>query len=236
MLTEELANELKKYNEAGANIVICGKGGAGKTTLARALTEELSKETRILLMEEHPEWFLKHKGALQYLVKRNEKGHVTNLAELTDYGLLMTIDRYIFGEIRGGEAMPFFKGALSGNATMTTTHTNNARAAINMLMLNMKMSGTDIPSEVLKDILYNSINLIIYMDSFTVMEVVEVVYEDKNKFNDLWNFDISNKEVTFIEGKHMKINKIKSEEMKKKLHDSGLIRNGDDKKCISYGS
>jgi pilus assembly protein CpaF len=227
MLTHKLANDLKAYNEVGANIVICGKGGSGKTTLARALTEELPKDTRILLMEEHPEWFLKHKGALQYLVKRNERGHVTNLAELTDYGLLMTIDRYIFGEIRGAEAMPFFKGALSGNTTMTTTHACSSRDLIDMLMINMKMSGTDISSDVLKEILFNSINIIIFMDSFTVMEVVEIVKEDEDKFNDLWKFDIKNKEVTFIEGEHKKVNEIKSKSLLGKINDLNLRKEED---------
>jgi len=236
MLPKELADELKRYNFAGANIVICGKGGAGKTTLARALTEELPETERILLMEEHPEWFLKHPGALQRLVKRNEKGHVTGLTELTDMGLLETIDRYIFGEIRGSEAMPFFKGALSGNTTMSTTHSTSAREVIDMLVINMKMSGTDIPTNVLREILFKSINIIIYMDRFTVREVVEVVFEDENnRFNDLWTFDVIRKETTFIEGNHRKVGIIKSKDMFNKLYDANLIRK-EEFECFGYGS
>ncbi len=236
MLTKELADDLIRYNNAGANIIICGKGGAGKTTLARALTEKLPETERILLMEEHPEWFLKHPGAISRLVKRNDKGHVTGLTELTDMGLLETIDRYIFGEIRGSEAMPFFKGALSGNITMSTTHAINARDVVDMLVINMKMSGTDIPTNILKEMLFKSVNIIVHMDRFTVTEVVEIVFENYNNiFNNLWKFDIHRKETTFIDGIHKKVGMIKSKEMFNKLNDANLIRK-EEFECFGYGS
>jgi hypothetical protein len=38
------------------------------------------------------------------MVKRNEYGKVVNMVELSEVGNQMTIDRYIFGEIRAGEA------------------------------------------------------------------------------------------------------------------------------------
>lgn len=218
MLTSKQANDLIRYNLSGANIIISGKGGAGKTTLARAITETLPSQERILLMEEHPEWFLKHPGALSRLVKRNDKGHVTSLSQITDMGLLETIDRYIFGEIRGGEALPFYKGALSGNTTLSTTHSSSARDVIDMLAINMKLSGTDISTTVLKEILYKSINIIVYMDRFTVTEIVEVLREDEdNRFNDIWIYTYRQKENTFVSGVAKKVGSIKSADMAQKL-------------------
>lgn len=223
MVSELLAKDLELYVKAGANIVFCGRGGAGKTTLMGALINMVAEDTRILLMQEQDEIIVTHPNIISTIVKRNELGNVTGLRELTDYGLLMSIERYAFGEIRGGESFPLFKGALSGNVTYTTTHSDSARNVIDMLMINMKLSGTDLDSDTLKDILFKSINIIVYLDSFVVTEVVEVVYESEEKFNDLWKFDISNRESTFIEGTHRKVGKIKSEEMLRKLKIAGSL-------------
>lgn len=225
MLNGELAEDLKTFKKAGANVVICGRGGAGKTTLLRALLEEIDKEERMLVIEEHPEFFLKHPGAIQFLVNRNDKGHITNLAEITDMGQLMTIDRYVFGEIRNSEALYLFNGALSGNITSVTTHAQSARHALKKLMINMKMAGTDIQDETLMEILYESVNIIIHMDNFTVTEVVEVISESKgDKYNTIWRFNVNNREATFIEGYHERVGNIKSKEMIRKLKEKNIIR------------
>lgn len=217
MVTDSLAKDLELYIQSGANIIFCGRGGAGKTTLMGALINMAAEDTRILLMQEQDEIIATHPNIISTVVKRNELGNVTGLRELTDYGLLMSIERYAFGEIRGGESFPLFKGALSGNVTYTTTHSNSARSVIDMLMINMKFSGTDLDSETLKDILFKSINIIVHLDSFVVTEVVEIVYEDEMKFNDLWKFEETFRESTFIEGTHKKVGSIKSKEMLKKL-------------------
>lgn len=226
MLSEPLARDLKKYVDAGANMVFCGRGGAGKTTLMGTLINLTADDIRTLLMQEQDEIIATHPNIISTVVKRNELGNATGLRELTDYGLLMSIERYVFGEIRGGEAFPLFKGALSGNVTYSTTHSNSGRNVIDMLMLNMKFSGTDLDSETLKDILFKSINIIVYLDSFVVTEVVEVVYEDDIKFNDLWSFDETFRESTFIEGTHKKVGKIKSKEMLNKLKFSKSFKEG----------
>ncbi|WIV11156.1 ATPase, T2SS/T4P/T4SS family [Proteiniborus sp. MB09-C3] len=227
MLTEKQAKDLTRYAQSGANIMFVGKGGAGKTTLMRAVLEELSKETRILVMEEHPELFLKHPNAVHTLVKRNEYGEVYGIREISDMGLLMSIDVYVYGEIREGEAMTFFNGAFAGNQTFNTAHAGSAKKALRKMMINMKMSGTNLSDEVLLDILYESVNIIVYLDSFTIVEIAEIVSEEKDKYNYLWKFDIEHREATFIQGKHKKVGSLKSESLINKLIQSNLLEEGD---------
>lgn len=222
MLTRELANDLISYMKAGANGIIVGRGGAGKTTLLRALLEEVVPEMRMLVMEEHAEFFLKHPNALQTLVKRNSRGEAYGIKEFTDFGLLMSIDMYVFGEIRGAEAMPFFNGAFAGNITWNTGHAGSARKALRKMMINMKMSGVNLGEDILMDMLYESANIIIFMDNFTVAEVVEVVAEEKG-YNQIWEYDVSRREALFIEGKHKKVGKIKSSDMLKKISENKWI-------------
>ena len=229
MLNKKQSDELVRYAQAGANIMFVGKGGAGKTTLMRAVLEELNPETRILVMEEHPELFLKHPNAVHTLVKRNENGEVYGIRELSDMGLLMSMDVYVYGEVREGEAMTFFNGAFAGNQTFNTAHAGSAKKALRKMMINMKMSGTNLSDDVLLDILYESVNIIVYLDSFTVAEIVEVVSEAEgdDKFNYLWKFEIQKRETTFIDGRQKKTGKIKSQDMISKLVQGNLLKEGD---------
>ncbi len=227
MLPRELADDLVRYARAGANIVFSGRGGAGKTTLLRALIEELKEEIRILLMEENAEIFPKHRNVNPLLVKRNTKGQAYGIQEITDMGLLMSIDVYVFGEIRGGEAMHFFDGAYNGNITWNTSHAGSAKKTLKKLMINMKKSGTNLSEDTLMDMLYESVNIIVFLDSFTVSEVIEVVPEAKEKYNTLWNFEVHNREVTFIQGKHKRVGKLKSEDLIRKMMESNLLREED---------
>lgn len=227
MLNKTQKEELVRYAQAGANIMFVGRGGAGKTTLMRAVLEELNKETRVLVMEEHPELFLKHPNAIHTLVKRNEHGEVYGIRELSDMGLLMSIDAYVYGEIREGEAMTFFNGAFAGNQTFNTAHAGSAKKALRKMMINMKMSGTNLSDDILMDILYESVNIIVYLDSFTVVEIAEIVSNEKAKYNYLWKFEVEHREATFIQGNHKKIGHLKSEDMITKLVQSSLLKEGD---------
>lgn len=225
MLSKEMGEELIRYARAGANFIFCGRGGSGKTTFMRALLEELGKhepQLRMLLMEEHAELYLKYPNAIQLLVKRDTKGHVFGIEDLSDMGLLMTIDMYVFGEIRGAEAMSFYNGAFAGNISWSTGHAGDARKILRKMMINMKKSGTNIDKETLMEMLYESVNIIIFMDRFTVAEVVEVVAESQDKYNTLWNFDVRKSHTTFLEGEHMKMADPKSVELMNKLKEKGF--------------
>lgn len=219
MMTKELAEDLNAYNQAGANIIVSGKGGAGKTTLMRALLEELDIRVRILTMEEQAEFYLKHPNAMQLLTKRNDWGGQSfNLEYISEMGNKMTIDRYVYGELRSGEAMSFFHGAFSGNVTMTSLHALNAKNAILKAMVMMKMSGTNLSDRVLLDMLHEATNIIIHIDNFVVTEVVEVVKTvEKVEYNTLWEFEVERREITFLQGKHKKVGQIRSDAMRDKL-------------------
>ncbi len=225
MLSKELSEDLIRYNDAGANIIVCGKGGAGKTTLIRALLEMVNEKERILAMEEQPEWFLKHSNAIQLKVKRSENGKIVNIEDIAEMGLVMTIDRYAYGELKAGESMAYFYGAFSGNVSITSLHSGSARQAIRKAMVMMKMSGTTLGENILLDMLHESTNIIIFLDSFVVTEVVEVIKDETGvRYKDLWKFHVTKREATFIEGNHERIGFVESPTMIEKLRNKNLLR------------
>ncbi|MBN2794470.1 MAG: CpaF family protein [Clostridia bacterium] len=173
MLSGAEADYLIRAANSEKSIVWCGSGGSGKTTLMRANLEAVDETYRIFTMEEREELFLKHPGVISLKVRRNA-GVRYGVDYLADQGLLMSIDIYVYGEIRNQEALALFDGSMSGNQTFTTTHASSPLNAMKKLTINMKRSGTDIPYSVLEDMLFESIDIIVMMKDFKVAEIVEV--------------------------------------------------------------
>jgi len=213
MFNEEIMDLLKRISDRGdVSIMFVGRGGAGKTTLMRAMIElfDFSNgfQKRLLVMEEHPELFLNRPNTQQFLTKR-EKGRSYTIEHFTDYGNLMSIDAYIFGEIRGAEALPFFDGAFAGNITWNTSHSLSADLAIPKMALNMKKAGVDIDISILERQLYESVDLVIHLDLFCINEIAEV--DKANKcLNPIYKFKPKIKTPTFMEGEFIKLNSFKN--------------------------
>lgn len=216
MFDENIKLLLERIAHRGdISIMFTGKGGAGKTTLMRAMAELIDLpnafKKRILVMEEHPELFLQRPQTVQFLVKR-DRGRVYGIEHFTDYGNLMSIDLYLFGEIRGAEALPFFDGAFAGNITWNTGHSSSAERAIPKMAINMKRSGTDIDISILEHQLYESVDLIIHLDNFCVTEIAEVL-KDERKINSVYKFDVTNRTATWLEGKMNKVGSFRTKHL-----------------------
>lgn len=219
MMNQEIADFLRSLENC--NFAISGRGASGKTTSFRALLEENEETMRIMVNEDNAELRLKHPNAVQNIVKRNKKGHVYGLQALTEMGLMASIHKYVFGEIKGSEAMAFFQGAFNGNISQLTAHSDRASRLTDKLMINMRQSETSLEKDDLLYMIHESLDVIVHMDRFRVVEVVEVLPYDKNKkkedlFNTLYKFDVTSRTTTFIEGSFRKINDLISDEIKAK--------------------
>ncbi|WKV09453.1 ATPase, T2SS/T4P/T4SS family [Thermoanaerobacterium sp. CMT5567-10] len=158
-------------------IVIAGKGGSGKTTLLGALINEVPYEERGLLIQETFEIKPKHPDVICKLVRISDNPEIKSytLFELTKLGLLMSMDRIFIGEIKDREAMDFFNAVFTGHrGSMATVHANSAKEVIDRLVLLMKRSGTDVPIEDLRQMLFSCIDMIIFMEDYRVKEILDM--------------------------------------------------------------
>jgi pilus assembly protein CpaF len=57
---------------------------------------------------------------------------------------------------------------------MATVHANSASEVVNRLILLMKRSGTDIPVSDLRDMLFASLDIVVYMDDYRVVEIYDL--------------------------------------------------------------
>lgn len=183
MMTNKQKEYFKKAVLDQKTIVIAGKGGSGKSTLLGALINEVPHSERGLLIQETFEINPKHPDIVCKLVKLSDNPEVKDytLFELTKIGLLMSMDRIFIGELKDKETMDFFNAVYTGHlGSMATVHANSAREVIKRLILLMKKSGTDIPFNELKNMLASSLDVIVFMKNYKVVEIFEVLEDDVN--------------------------------------------------------
>ncbi|TYP56817.1 CpaF family protein [Thermosediminibacter litoriperuensis] len=176
MLTDKQADFFQNAVLEKKTIVIAGKGGSGKTTLLGALIDQVPHEERGLLIQETFEIRPRHPDIICKLVRLSDNPEVKDytLFELTKIGLLMSMDRIFIGEIKDREAMDFFNAVYTGHrGSMATVHANSAGEVVNRLVLLMKRSGTDVPVSDLREMLFASLDLIIFIENYKVKEIFE---------------------------------------------------------------
>lgn len=128
---------LRALVRARKNILITGGAAAGKTTMLRALASEMDPMERIITIEDAFELGLERNPdihadvtALQSREPNVEGEGAISQAELVRWGLRMSPDRVIVGEIRGPEVIPMCNAMSQGNdGSMATLHASSSRIA-----------------------------------------------------------------------------------------------------------
>ena len=187
-LTEQMARFLTRSVIAKKNIVISGGTGSGKTTLLNVLSGAIPKDERIVTIEDAAELQLAqpHVVSLESRPANMEgKGEYT-IRDLVRNALRMRPDRIVVGECRGGECLDMLQAMNTGHdGSLTTTHANSPREAINRLEVLALMSGIDLPARAIREQIANSVHLVVQQSRFSdgsrrVTAITEVVGLDDN--------------------------------------------------------
>ncbi|MBL8600841.1 MAG: Flp pilus assembly complex ATPase component TadA [Myxococcales bacterium] len=187
-LTEQMGRFLTRTVVAKKNIVISGGTGSGKTTLLNVLSAAIPKDERIITIEDAAELQLNqpHVVSLESRPANMEgKGEYT-IRDLVKNALRMRPDRIVVGECRGGEALDMLQAMNTGHdGSLTTTHANSPREAINRLEVLALMSGLDLPARAIREQIANSVHVVVQQSRFSdgsrrVTSITEVVGLDDN--------------------------------------------------------
>jgi len=119
----------------GLSLLICGKTGSGKTSLASALLQLLPEFTRTLILEDSPELPLPNALSSKLLARPDRygfrNGAAWELEHLVFESLRMRPDRLVLGECRGPEARAIAHALQTGHRGMITTiHAGSSRAGL----------------------------------------------------------------------------------------------------------
>jgi Flp pilus assembly CpaF family ATPase len=154
------------------NIVVVGGTGSGKTTLMRALMNEISFDERIVTIEDAYELGIERFAQLHpdhdALQSRsaNIEGHgAIPLADLTRMALRMDPDRVIIGEVRGAEAFPMLLAMSQGNnGSMCTLHADSTQSAFSKLAAYVSMASTGLPVDVVNLLIATAVHLVVHIE------------------------------------------------------------------------
>ncbi|MCU1391088.1 MAG: hypothetical protein JWL72_4426 [Ilumatobacteraceae bacterium] len=149
-----------------------GGTGTGKTTMLRALLNEVPPEERIVTIEDayelgldrfedrHPD----HDMLQSRPANIEGRGAVTML-DLTRMALRMDPDRVIVGEVRGGEAFPMLLAMSQGNnGSMCTMHADSTRTVFPKLAAYVSMAETGLPVDTVNLLLATALHFVVHIE------------------------------------------------------------------------
>jgi Flp pilus assembly CpaF family ATPase len=163
---------LRAIVKARKNILITGGAGFGKTTLLRALAAEMDPLERIVTVEDAFELGLgldpelhADVTALQSREANVEGEGAIDQAELVRWGLRMSPDRVIVGEIRGPEVIPMCNAMSQGNdGSMATLHASSSKIAFTRLASYAAQGVERLPLEATALLVASSVHFVVHLD------------------------------------------------------------------------
>lgn len=162
---------LRAMVRARKNILITGGTGAGKTTLLRGLASEMDSMERIVTIEDAFELGLEldpdiHADVTAFQAREaNVEGEgAISQAELVRWGLRMSPDRVIVGEIRGPEVIPMCNAMSQGNdGSMATLHASSSRIAFTRLASYAAQGAERLPLEATNLLVASAVHFVVHL-------------------------------------------------------------------------
>ena len=200
-ISTEVASFLAAAVAARKNIMIAGATNAGKTTLLRALANQIPPEERLITVERALELGLDHFPELHPNVVAfeerlpNMEGHgAIPMAELVRRSLRMNPSRVIVGEVLGDEIVTMLNAMTQGNdGSLSTIHANSSLEVFNRISTYAIQARERLPVEATHMLIAGAIDFVVFI-------------EKRNDFargGRLHRFVNSVREVTGVDGRVM---------------------------------
>ena len=148
------------------NILVSGPTGSGKTTWTKALIGEISRQERLITIEDASELVLdSHPNHVRLFYSKDDQGvaRVTP-KQLLESCLRMKPDRILLAELRAEEAFDYLRSVNSGHpGSITSVHAASAELAFEQIVLLVKQNrgGRDMARSDIKSLLYSLIDVVI---------------------------------------------------------------------------
>ncbi len=170
-LDPALAAFLRACVRAGKNLLISGAMNVGKTTLLRALANELDPTTKISTLETEYELALHqlpHRhgrvDAYEEIQDNAEAAGGLSLPELVTHALRTSAQWTIVGEARGAEIVPMLQAMSAGNRSMSTIHAATGRAVLNRIVSLAGMGPAPLGADTAYRLTSDAVDFIVHLE------------------------------------------------------------------------
>jgi len=192
----KVLDEISIQIKAGEFVCLVGPSGCGKTTLLNFLSSFISKNERIITIEDTAELKLAQPHVVR-LEAGKHCGEIVTIQQLVINALRMRPDRIIVGECRGKEALDMLQALNTGHeGSLTTLHSNSPRDVFSRLETMIAMNGIDIPLKAIRQQIARAFNLIIHLERFAdgkrrIIKITEItgLEQDVISTSDIFQFN-----------------------------------------------
>lgn len=171
-MTADLAGFLSAAVLARKNIMIAGATNAGKTTLLRALANEIPPYERLITVERALELGLGEFAdlhpnvvALEERLPNSEGVGAIGMAELVRRSLRMNPSRVIVGEVLGDEIVTMLNAMSQGNnGSLSTIHANSSLEVFNRIATYAIQSAERLPQDATMMLIAGAIDFVVFVE------------------------------------------------------------------------
>ena len=167
---------------AGHSIIWTGTMASGKTSQMNTYLDFIKHNQRGLIMQENEELFSNTHPLLQFQnIRPSEDGETLyDLRYLATFGLLMDLNYFVIGEIKGGEAEQFVEAVYTNTTCWGSVHSISAKDALPRIAT-LAVTKHFSEEEQLRK-LAGGIDMVVYLNKFVVEEIVRVKgWDEKNR-------------------------------------------------------
>ncbi|MDQ1289094.1 MAG: pilus assembly protein CpaF [Actinomycetota bacterium] len=167
----DVADFLRAAVRARKNIMIAGATNSGKTTLLRALANEIPPVERLVTVERALELGLDafadlHPNvvAFEERLPNSEGLGGVSMADLVRRSLRMNPSRVVVGEVLGDEIVTMLNAMSQGNdGSLSTIHANSATEVFNRISTYALQARENLPVEATHMLIAGSINFVVFL-------------------------------------------------------------------------
>jgi pilus assembly protein CpaF len=171
-LGPEAASCLSAMVGARKNVMIAGSTNAGKTTLLRALANEIPANERLVTVERALELGLDqfpelhpNSIALEERLPNSEGVGAISMAELVRRSLRMNPSRVIVGEVLGDEIVTMLNAMSQGNdGSLSTIHANSSLEVFNRISTYALQANERLPIEASHMLIAGAIDFVVFIE------------------------------------------------------------------------
>ncbi len=158
------------------NILVVGATQSGKTTLMRAMLNQVDPNEHVVILEDTHELVRKSTRTTSLLAAPSDTKR--SLSEYCAMALRMSPDRIVLGEIRSNEVVPLILAFNSGHrGGISSLHADGVEDALERLALlfHLYSQSADLPHNKVMDLICRNIDWVIFIKDKKVLDMAKVI-------------------------------------------------------------